>query len=70
MDKTESLIIDDDVVPLPPANKDSKPLNSDALREVIAMIAARGELRSKDEVTKVLVQHHSPAGDDGSKPSV
>lgn len=70
MDKTTNVTMeDDDVVPLPPANKDEKPLRADALREAIAMAAAHSKLRSKDEATKVLVEHDSPAGD-GSKPSL
>ncbi|CAF1871384.1 hypothetical protein HID58_063392 [Brassica napus] len=72
MDKTTNVTMDDDVVPLPPlpvANKDEKPrLDPTAVREAIAMILAQSKLHSKDEATKVLVEHDSPAGD-GSKPN-
>ncbi|KAF3553872.1 hypothetical protein F2Q69_00017872 [Brassica cretica] len=70
MDKTTNVTMDKEAVILPVANKDEKPpLDPTALREAIAMILGRSKLRSKDEATKVLVEHDSPAGD-GSKPSI
>ncbi|CAF2299942.1 hypothetical protein HID58_016440 [Brassica napus] len=69
MDKTASVAMDKEVVPLPVVNKDEKSrLDPTAVREAIAVILAQSKLRSKDKATKVLVEHDSPAGD-GSKPN-